>query len=220
MGLSVNGWYRSSSSKTETSDGSTRGAWRRAPSDASGLATRTPDSVPDGLGRAGALPQGASRPPPDVPLQRPAESRVPRLASTVPARRRRPPGAMVPRGEAPPLRARVRLRSDRGARSTRFATAESRARFFHRRTGEDPYVPPCTTGLLQRSADLPKSVREALPRQAQTIYRKAFNNAWQEYGSRMKRRRGASREETAHRVAWAAVKTSYEKRGGRWAEIP
>ena len=70
-----------------------------------------------------------------------------------------------------------------------------------------------------RNADLPKPGRDALPRQAQTIYRKAFNNAWDEYGSRMKRRRGASREETAHRVAWAAVKGSYERCGDRWKKI-
>lgn len=69
-----------------------------------------------------------------------------------------------------------------------------------------------------RNADLPKSLRDALPREAQTIYRKTFNSAWDEYGPRNKRRSGASREETAHRVAWAAVKRSYEKRGRRWVE--
>lgn len=71
----------------------------------------------------------------------------------------------------------------------------------------------------ERNADLPKSVRDNLPQAAQTIYRKAFNHAWDEYGERGRRRRGASREETAHRVAWAAVKGSYEKRGGRWVRI-
>lgn len=68
----------------------------------------------------------------------------------------------------------------------------------------------------ERNADLPKSVRDHLPRAAQTLYRKVFNNAWDEYADRAKRRGGASREETAHRVAWAAVKKSYEKRGARW----
>ena len=67
-----------------------------------------------------------------------------------------------------------------------------------------------------RNADLPKSVRDALPKEAQTIYRKVFNNAWAEYRTRSKRRGSASREETAHRVAWAAVKSAYEKRGSRW----
>lgn len=67
-----------------------------------------------------------------------------------------------------------------------------------------------------RNADLPAPVRGALPREAQTLYRKAFNSAWQEYRRPATRRGGASREETAHRVAWAAVKVSYQKRGGRW----
>jgi len=67
-----------------------------------------------------------------------------------------------------------------------------------------------------RNADLPRRVRDALPREARTIYGKAYNNAWEEYGNRSRRRRGATREETAHRVAWAAVKRSYEKREDRW----
>lgn len=69
-----------------------------------------------------------------------------------------------------------------------------------------------------RNADLPKSVRDALPGDAQTIYRKAFNNAWEEYRPRDKRRAGSTQEETAHRVAWAAVKRVYEKQGDRWVE--
>jgi cation transport regulator len=69
-----------------------------------------------------------------------------------------------------------------------------------------------------RNADLPKSVREALPKTAQTIYRKTFNHAWDEHGSPAKRRGGASREKTAHRVAWAAVKGSYQKYGDRWVK--
>lgn len=59
-------------------------------------------------------------------------------------------------------------------------------------------------------------MRKSLPKQAQEIYRAAFNNAWEKYASPEDRRDGASREETAHRVAWAAVKQKYRKRGGRW----
>ena len=68
----------------------------------------------------------------------------------------------------------------------------------------------------ERNADLPDPVREALPEGARTIYRKAFNGAWDQYADPGDRERGASREETAHRVAWSAVKASYEKREGRW----
>lgn len=69
-----------------------------------------------------------------------------------------------------------------------------------------------------RKADLPKAVQDTLPEHAQTIYRKAFNNAWDEYRDPDDRRGDASREETAHRVAWAAVKDSYKKKGDRWVK--
>lgn len=66
-------------------------------------------------------------------------------------------------------------------------------------------------------ADLPTAVREHLPAHAQDIYRQAFNNAWAQYADAAKRRKNASREETAHRVAWAAVERVYEKgTDGRW----
>ncbi len=67
-----------------------------------------------------------------------------------------------------------------------------------------------------QSSDLPDSVRNSLPSAAQTIYRKAFNNAWQQYSRAEDRLDDASREETAHRVAWAAVKRSYRKENDRW----
>jgi len=69
-----------------------------------------------------------------------------------------------------------------------------------------------------RNADLPDSVRDNLPEKAQTIYRNAFNNAWDEYSDPKDRRGDASREETAHRVAWSTVKNSYEKKGDRWVK--
>ena len=70
----------------------------------------------------------------------------------------------------------------------------------------------------ERNDDLPESVRDHLPQGAQTIYREAFNSAWEQYADADKRRDDASREETAHRVAWAAVKQSYEKQGDRWVK--
>ncbi len=64
--------------------------------------------------------------------------------------------------------------------------------------------------------DLPDQVRNVLPKDAQEIYQAAFNNAWDEYKDPDDRRDDASREETAHRVAWAAVKQTYEKDGDAW----
>ena len=67
------------------------------------------------------------------------------------------------------------------------------------------------------NSQLPAQVRDNLPQKAQTIYRRAFNSAWEEYDSPEKRKGGADREETAHRVAWSAVKNSFRKDDqGRW----
>ena len=57
--------------------------------------------------------------------------------------------------------------------------------------------------------DLPAPVRRALPAHAQEIYRAAFNHAWPH----------AAEEATAHRIAWAAVKRRYGKRGGVWVAL-
>jgi cation transport regulator len=56
-------------------------------------------------------------------------------------------------------------------------------------------------------SELPKQVRDNLPKHAQEIYKSAYNNAWDE-----------SREETAYKVAWSAVKEKYEKDNGRWVK--
>lgn len=59
--------------------------------------------------------------------------------------------------------------------------------------------------------ELPDSVTNVLPAHAQDIYREAFNSAYDEYKDPSKRRGKADREEVAHRVAWNAVKSKYEK---------
>lgn len=71
----------------------------------------------------------------------------------------------------------------------------------------------------EKLSDLPEQVRDNLPKHAQEIYQSAFNSAWEQYDDPSERRGDASREETAHQVAWSAVKESYEKReGGRWVK--
>ena len=69
--------------------------------------------------------------------------------------------------------------------------------------------------------DLPESVRDNLPKHAQEIYMEAFNNAWDQYDQPEERRGDATREETAHRVAWSTVKRKYEKeeKSGKWKAI-
>ena len=59
--------------------------------------------------------------------------------------------------------------------------------------------------------ELPDNVQNVLPAHAQDIYKEAFNSAWEQYKDKEDRRDNASREETAHKVAWVAVKHEYEK---------
>jgi cation transport regulator len=59
--------------------------------------------------------------------------------------------------------------------------------------------------------ELPENVRNVLPGHAQEIFFKAFNNAYEQYDEPEERRGDASQEETAFKVAWAAVKNEYEK---------
>lgn len=67
--------------------------------------------------------------------------------------------------------------------------------------------------------ELPESVRDNLPKHAQEIYKEAYNSAWDQYDEPEERRGDASREETAHKVAWSAVKKKYEKGDdGKWRQ--
>ncbi len=56
-------------------------------------------------------------------------------------------------------------------------------------------------------SQLPKGVKNNLPKHAQEIYKEAFNSAEQQYDE----------ESQAHRVAWGAVEEKYEKNSkGNW----
>ena len=61
------------------------------------------------------------------------------------------------------------------------------------------------------ASDLPPAALR-LPPRAQEIFRSAFNNAWKTYAERGPH----AQEEIAFRVAWAAVKKHYHKRGDVW----
>ena len=66
--------------------------------------------------------------------------------------------------------------------------------------------------------DLPKRVKDNLPKGAQTIFKEAFNQAYKNYKKKSKRQGLATREETASRVAWSAVKKKYRKKGDKWVK--
>lgn len=63
----------------------------------------------------------------------------------------------------------------------------------------------------QSREELPENVRNVLPRHAQAIYKEAFNSAYDQYKDPDERRGSEDREETAHKVAWNAVKQIYKK---------
>ncbi len=70
----------------------------------------------------------------------------------------------------------------------------------------------------QKLNELPDSVKDNLPKHGQEIYKEAFNSAWDQYKDAEDRKGGKSREETAHSVAWSAVKNEYEKKGDSWVK--
>lgn len=71
---------------------------------------------------------------------------------------------------------------------------------------------------IKSISDLPESVKNVLPKRAQDIYLKVYNSAWEQYDKQEERLGDSSREETAHRVAWSAVKKQYVKNEstGKW----
>lgn len=60
-------------------------------------------------------------------------------------------------------------------------------------------------------SDLPENVTNVLPKHAQEIFKEAFNSAYEQYDKPEERRGDDSRENTARKVAWSAVKKDYEK---------
>lgn len=71
-------------------------------------------------------------------------------------------------------------------------------------------------GLPYTNVDqLPGGLQKTLPAHALHIYINAYNSAWQTYADSRKREEG-SREEVAHKVAWASVKRKYRKNGNIW----
>ena len=67
---------------------------------------------------------------------------------------------------------------------------------------------PCRTSI-----ELPLPVRSHLPPHTQDIYREAFNHAHAAHAG------DPRQEETARRIAWAAVKRSYAKIGDEWVRM-
>lgn len=72
--------------------------------------------------------------------------------------------------------------------------------------------------------DLPNTIRDVLPEDAQEIYREVYNEAWEEHAEEAEPGE-QGRDSVAHRKAWAAMSQKYVKdeETGRWypeGELP
>jgi cation transport regulator len=74
------------------------------------------------------------------------------------------------------------------------------------------FVWNCEESLMPYTSidDLPPPVRDNLPKQAQRIFKDAFNKAYHQHEG--------EDEVVAFKIAWAAVKRSYEKKKGKWTK--
>ncbi|MFQ5952305.1 MAG: ChaB family protein [Candidatus Omnitrophota bacterium] len=64
---------------------------------------------------------------------------------------------------------------------------------------------------------VPSQLRDKLPKKAQDIWVKAFNNAFEQYKDPKKRWGKQSLDEVASKTAWSAVKKEYSKgKDGKW----
>jgi cation transport regulator len=61
---------------------------------------------------------------------------------------------------------------------------------------------------------LPVTIRDVLPEEAKEIYRKAFNQAWEEYDRDA--RIGLDQQGLAHQQAWMAVQHEYVFELDQW----
>ena len=66
--------------------------------------------------------------------------------------------------------------------------------------------------------DLPDAVSDNLPKHAQEIFLETYNSAWEQYKKPNDRDGDDGREEVSFKVAWSAVKQSYEKQNGEWVK--
>ncbi len=77
--------------------------------------------------------------------------------------------------------------------------------------------------MYESIGELPDTIRDVLPREAQEIYLEAYNKSWENYDK--ERSSAMSQEAVANRDGWTAVKRELEKdeETGKWypaGEVP
>ena len=78
------------------------------------------------------------------------------------------------------------------------------SRSAHRRNSQHPYL---------SNRDLPDDIQQALPFSLQTLYREAYNKAWNGYVMPLRRGFMVRHDEAAKRAAWALIKRKYVQTG-------
>lgn len=70
--------------------------------------------------------------------------------------------------------------------------------------------------MYESIEELPETVQDVLPQEAQKIYREAYNESWRTYDE--EKTSDMSQEAVANRDAWEAVKREYTKdpKTGTW----
>jgi len=64
--------------------------------------------------------------------------------------------------------------------------------------------------------DLPAGIREAMPPVVQTLYREAYNAAWNRRLAPVRRKFVVNHDTVATRAAWKAVRRLYAQHGTTW----
>lgn len=70
--------------------------------------------------------------------------------------------------------------------------------------------------MYKHTAELPDSIRNSLPADAQQVYMKVFNSAWEQYEADGDIEGQEEMQATVHQVAWEAVHEKYEQVNGHW----
>ena len=68
--------------------------------------------------------------------------------------------------------------------------------------------------------DLPPGVKNNLPKKAREIYRKSFNHTWDSHRDPSSLGNNETRVALSAKIAWAAVKQEYSKKGKKWLKKP
>ncbi len=106
----------------------------------------------------------------------------------------------------------------RGKRTIRSRTNSSSTTMRGRRSNSSTSSRRGGTSSTSALSARTRKAIDTLPSHAQKIYSKAHKNALKQYESPSKRRGGKrqSKEQVAHKVAWAAVKKEYKKKDDKW----